>query len=120
MKNCILCLIFFLLALNEIHIAHAQEGEADLMERVKMLEDKLSERNRFDAYWKDGLRLETTDGDFLFFGKVAYTFANDWQASVQAKNLLDEEYWSPPESEPISGGVPNRGREILVEIVWRY
>ncbi len=69
--------------------------------------DSNNNRIALDDYWQ-------------LFGKLSYNFTSDWQAFVQVKNLLDEDYLTPPVTAALSEGVPNRGREILAGIKWRF
>jgi len=62
---------------------------------------------KLDDYWQ-------------LFGKVGYRFLPDWQAYVQAKNLLDKDFETPTANNILTAGVPNRGRELFVGIVWEY
>jgi len=62
----------------------------------------------------------TLDDYSLLSGKLNYNFSSDWQGFVQAKNLLDKDYSTPPASDDLTEGVPNRGREILAGIVWQF
>ena len=67
----------------------------------------------------DGNRI-SLDDDWLISGKLSYNFTSDWQAYVQMKNLLDENYLTPASSTGLTEGVPNRGREILTGITWQF
>jgi len=67
----------------------------------------------------DGKRI-TLDDYWMLFAKLQTTFNSDWQAFVQVKNILDKQYVTPSASIDISGGVPNRGREILTGVSWRF
>ncbi len=58
----------------------------------------------------------TLDDGWLMFAKLSYSHTSNWQSNVQVKNLLNEEYQTPSESASVSEGVPNRGREILLEL----
>lgn len=60
----------------------------------------------------------TLDSDWLLFGKLLYNITSDWQAFVQGKNLLDEDNLSPPINAVLTEGIPDRGRELLVGIIW--
>jgi len=62
----------------------------------------------------------TLDDYWQLFGKLSYNISSDWQSYVQVKNLLDEDYLTPATSTNLSEGVPNRGREILAGIIWKY
>jgi outer membrane receptor protein involved in Fe transport len=60
------------------------------------------------------------NGYWLAFGKLSYSFNQSWQTFVQAKNLLDEDYLTPSEHDILNEGVQNRGREILVGVIWDF
>jgi len=62
----------------------------------------------------------TLDEYWQIFGKLIYNINSNWRGYVQVKNLLDENYLTPTTTGAISEGVPNRGREILSGIVWRF
>jgi outer membrane receptor for monomeric catechols len=64
-------------------------------------------RIRLAAYWK-------------LFARINYNFTADWQAFVQVKNLLDEQYLTPAISSSLTQGIPNHGREFLLGLVWQY
>jgi len=57
--------------------------------------------------------LTSVDEYFLLSGKLVYTISSDWRIYGQAKNLLDEDYLTPP-------AMPNRGREILAGFIWQF
>lgn len=54
------------------------------------------------------------------FGKLRYSFTSDISGFIQAKNLLDKDYYTPPVNTALSEGIPNRGRELLVGLSWQY
>jgi len=58
--------------------------------------------------------------NLLLFGKVNYQVSNQWKMSLQVKNLLDETYFSSVASPNLSGGIPNRGMEVLLGITWSF
>jgi len=62
----------------------------------------------------------TLDDYWLLFAKLQYKFSTDLTAFVQVKNLLDEDYLTPTASTSLTEGVPNRGRELLMGIGWRF
>ncbi|PCK00126.1 MAG: hypothetical protein COA42_23900, partial [Alteromonadaceae bacterium] len=71
--------------------------------------------------------MNTVDGEVVtlsnywqVFGKLRFELSQVWQLSVQIKNLLDKDYWVPPNTSTLTQGVPNRGREVLVESVWYF
>jgi outer membrane receptor protein involved in Fe transport len=57
---------------------------------------------------------------WLLMGKINYQLAPGWQAFIQAKNMLDENYKTPATVTVLSEGVPNRGREILAGVGWEF
>ena len=67
----------------------------------------------------DGKRTELNDY-WQFSAKLSYNINLDWKIFLQAKNLLDEDYRTPPASSNLSDGVQNRGREALIGVTWRY
>jgi len=54
------------------------------------------------------------------FGKLRYSFTSDITGFIQAKNLLDKDYYTPPVNAALNEGIPNRGREFLVGLSWQY
>lgn len=54
------------------------------------------------------------------FGKLRYSFTSDITGFIQAKNLLDKDYYTPPVNAALNEGIPNRGRELLVGLSWQY
>jgi len=60
------------------------------------------------------------DDYFVLFLKASYDFNKNWQAFIQVKNLGGAEFKSPPLNTELSEGIPNRGQEVLVGIVWQF
>ncbi len=54
------------------------------------------------------------------FGKVNYNFNHNWRGFVQVKNMSDEDYLTPASSSKLTEGIPNRGREIMVGVIWHF
>jgi outer membrane receptor protein involved in Fe transport len=71
------------------------------------------------AFGGDESNLLKLNGFWLAFAKLSYSFSDDWQAFVQAKNLLDEDYLTPVDHAMIEG-IQNRGREILAGVIWAF
>jgi len=69
--------------------------------------DSNNNRITLDEYWQ-------------VFGKLIYTLNSEWHGFVQIKNLLDENLRTPPENAGLTEGVPNRGREVLLGIIWQF
>lgn len=81
------------------------------------------------ATWFNERELAATDlnnqripvkGNWMFHGKLSYDFENNWQGYLQIKNASDKQVNSPALGAPLTEGVANRGREILVGATWRY
>lgn len=66
-----------------------------------------SQRERLAAYW-------------LANSQLSYQLAKDTRIKLTIKNLMDEDYASPPQGAGIIGGIPNRGREWGMGIDWRW
>jgi len=66
-----------------------------------------NQRISLDSYW-------------LLSGKLQYNFTSQLGAFIQAKNLLDDEYLTPATGSSLTEGVPNRGRELLTGISWKF
>jgi outer membrane receptor protein involved in Fe transport len=62
----------------------------------------------------------TLDSYWLLSGKLQYNFTSQLGAFIQAKNLLDDEYLTPATGSSLTEGVPNRGRELLSGISWKF
>jgi len=62
----------------------------------------------------------TLDDYWLLFGKLQYNITAQFETFIQAKNLLDEDYLTPTIGSNLSEGVPNRGRELLMGIIWKF
>jgi outer membrane cobalamin receptor len=60
------------------------------------------------------------DGYWQVYGKLSYSIKGSWQTFVQAKNLLDEDFLTPAETAALIEGVQNRGREVLVGVIWDF
>ncbi len=64
--------------------------------------------------------LITLDDYWLVYGKLQYNFTLALEVFLQAKNLLDENYTTPTASSSLNEGVPNRGRELLAGLSWKF
>lgn len=64
--------------------------------------------------------LEVLDDYWQLFGKLRYSFAHNVTGFIQAKNMLDKDYYTPPLNTVLTEGVPNRGREFMVGVSWQY
>jgi len=64
--------------------------------------------------------LITLNDYWQLFGKLRYSFTDNFTAYIQAKNLLDKNYYTPPVNTALNEGIPNRGREILLGLSWQY
>ncbi len=56
----------------------------------------------------------------LLTGKFQYNINENLMAFIQAKNLLDENYLTPSIGSNINEGIPNRGRELLTGVSWKF
>lgn len=52
--------------------------------------------------------------------KLRYQLQKSTSVNLAVKNLLDEDYASPSQGMGISGGIPNREREIQVGLEWGF
>lgn len=66
-----------------------------------------SQREQLDAYW-------------LANSHLSYQLTKDTRIKLTIKNLMDEDYASPPQGAGIIGGIPNRGREWGLGVDWRW
>lgn len=67
------------------------------------------------------------DGDRLMldsytqvYAKAQYNFNEQWRAYLQVKNISNDRYTTPSAATFLAEGVKNRGREVLVGMVWEY
>lgn len=65
-------------------------------------------------------RLQTLDDFWVLNSELRYEFARGYDLSLQLKNLTDNDYATPSQSLGKSAGIPNRGRELSVEVEWRF
>ena len=76
-------------------------------ERELVSEDDSGKRIVLPSYW-------------LGFSKLIYTYSSDVEAYAQVKNLTDNEYKTSQAPARLTEGVPNRGREVLLGISWKF
>ncbi|WP_331350766.1 TonB-dependent receptor [Cellvibrio sp. UBA7671] len=76
------------------------QGERDYLRTA-------SQRERLAGYW-------------LANSQLSYQLVKDTRIKLTIKNLMDEDYASPPQGAGIMGGVPNRGREWGIGLDWRW
>ncbi len=81
------------------------------------------------AYWRDAAEMATggnelnnikLDANWQVFSKVIYQYSEQWHVFLQAKNLLNSEYFTPPESTALSQGISNRGREMSFGLTYSF
>jgi len=60
------------------------------------------------------------DDYWLLNSKLCYQYNKNWQLFIQAKNLLDEEYETTAQGNGLVEGIPNRGRELGVGVIWKF
>jgi iron complex outermembrane receptor protein len=60
------------------------------------------------------------DSFWVTNAKIKYAFLNNWTAFLQAKNLFDEDYETPPQGTGLTEGVPNRGVEVSAGMTWEF
>jgi len=62
------------------------------------------------------------EGAWLLFAKLQHQFNGQWHSFMQIKNALDKQYQAPADqpSVALADGLPNRGREILMGLTWKY
>jgi outer membrane receptor protein involved in Fe transport len=60
------------------------------------------------------------DSFWVTNAKIKYVFLNNWIVFLQAKNLFDEDYETPPQGTGLTEGIPNRGLEISVGMTWEF
>jgi len=57
---------------------------------------------------------------WLLFAKLQFNVSAQLETFIQAKNLLDEDYLTPSTSSSLTEGIPNRGRELLLGLAWKF
>jgi iron complex outermembrane receptor protein len=62
----------------------------------------------------------TLANHWLFHTKLHYHFTDNWIMSFQIKNLLNEDYQTTLQGNRLTEGVPNRGREWLLGVEYRF
>ena len=65
-------------------------------------------------------RWQTLDSFWVFSSKWRYEFSPRYELNVYLKNLTDEDYATPSQGLGKPEGIPNRGRELMAEIQWRF
>ena len=60
------------------------------------------------------------DSFWVTNAKIKYVFLNNWIVFLQAKNLFDEDYETPPQGTGLTEGISNRGLEISVGMTWEF
>ncbi len=66
-----------------------------------------SQRERLSGYW-------------LANSHLRYQMSKDTKLTLTIKNLMDEDYASPPQGAGVVGGIPNRGREWILGLDWQW
>lgn len=64
--------------------------------------------------------LQTLDDFRVLNSELRYAFAQGYDLSLQLKNLTGSDYATPSQGLGKTGGIPNRGRELGVEVEWRF
>ncbi|HWV16873.1 MAG TPA: TonB-dependent receptor [Cellvibrio sp.] len=57
---------------------------------------------------------------WLLNSKLQYVFAGEKKIYLQAKNLANQAYFTPPQGRAFSAGIPNRGRELSLGLEWDF
>ncbi len=57
---------------------------------------------------------------WLLYAKFQYNITSQLETSIQAKNLLNENFQTPSAGTNLTEAVPNRGRELLVGLTWKF
>lgn len=52
--------------------------------------------------------------------KVSYLISSNWSLAVQAKNVFNQQYFSPPIGNSLTEAIPNRGLESSVSIKYLF
>lgn len=65
--------------------------------------------------------IKTLSDYWLMHSKLQYAFNPRQSVYLQAKNLLDEDYQTPFQRfTTFNDGLPNRGRELSVGLIWKF
>jgi len=62
----------------------------------------------------------TLEDYWVIFAKLQYHVTDQLETFIQAKNLLDEDYLTPASGSNLTKGIPNRGREFLLGLNWKF
>lgn len=54
------------------------------------------------------------------YGKLCWSFNDQWSGYLKANNLLDEAIYTPAQTSNLTEGIPNRGRNIQLGITLSY
>ncbi|WP_193747548.1 TonB-dependent receptor plug domain-containing protein [Cellvibrio sp. OA-2007] len=65
-------------------------------------------------------RQQTLDSFWVFNSKWRYEFNSRYELSLHIKNLTNEDYATPSQGLAKPDGIPNRGRELMAEVQWRF
>lgn len=60
------------------------------------------------------------DEYWLVYSKASYQYSSNLLVSLQAKNLMDENYESPTDGIDNPSGLPNRGQELLMSLRYSF
>jgi outer membrane receptor protein involved in Fe transport len=63
---------------------------------------------------------QSIDSYWLFNTKLRYKFNKSWSSYAQIKNLLDKNYQTTSQGSGLIEGVPNRGREWVIGVEYRF
>lgn len=60
------------------------------------------------------------DNYWLLNAKLQYAFTGEQKIYLQAKNLADQDYFTPAQGRAFTAGIPNRGRELSLGLDWNF
>jgi len=63
---------------------------------------------------------QTLDDFWMLNTQWRYQFSESYELNLQVKNITDEEVATPAESLRKLEGIPNRGRELSVGMLWQF
>lgn len=68
----------------------------------------------------EGVELKDLSSFSIFNSKLAYQLTSDTTLFTSVSNVLDKEYFTPPQETNNLLGVPNRGRQIEIGVNWAF
>jgi len=68
----------------------------------------------------DGNSTTSLESYWVLFAKFAYLYTPELNINLTTKNILNKTYQTPSRDPSVVDGIPNRGRELLLGLQWRF